>query len=417
MNKSVLILAAGCYMWLCCSLSAVETRPVEPVVPSVSTNAASTWQRVIRVAMASHVNYAALLHDARAEYFRVRAKADWQNPQLLLNANLTQPHPLEHSEEEKQYGVRLRFYIPNPFVNGQLHEVAKATRRTLEEEARVERAEAALVIYQLCAEVQMAQALQDLHKRRSELFALREAFLRDCLKSRLIPEYEFQAHQIQVMRHEMTVAQVNQSLQTARRTLAILTRIPADMIQLPPLSRELAAAASGMAQQRQIIAMSPEYRAAVEATNKTKADHKAAKASNIPWFDYVDTGYGFRDTQDEGEWQLRVAFILPVFSTSLENSAHAARAAANLREAHVAQQLKARYEALQLELRDAWAVVDRLPKVPVPVKDAVADLKCYYKMSEDCFALEEQQLELIYRPLVVCGELFQVLNVWENIKE
>ncbi len=86
-----------------------------------------------------------------------------------------------------------------------------------------------------------------------------------------MPEYEFQAHQIQVMRHEMTVEQVKQSIQTARRTLSILTRIPAELIQLPPLSRELAVAASGMAQQRQIVAMSPEYRAARETTQKIKA--------------------------------------------------------------------------------------------------------------------------------------------------
>jgi hypothetical protein len=416
MKKSLLILGAGCCAGLCCCLSAAETSPVDAAASCVSTNA-FTWQRVIRVAMASNVNYTALLHEARAEYFRVRAKADWQNPQLLLSASVPNAHPVDQSDEGRQYGPRLRFYIPNPFVNRQLHEVAKATRRTLEEEARIERAEAALVIYQLCAELQMAQALLDLHKRRSEHFTVREQYLGDCLKNRLIPEYEFQAHQIQVMRHEMTVEQVKQSIQTARRTLSILTRLPAELIQLPPLSRELALVASGMAQQRQIIAMSPEYRAAREATNKIKADHKAAKASTIPWFDYVDTGYSFRDSQDEGQWQLRVAFILPVFSTSLENAAHAAREAANLREANVEQQLKARYEALQLELRDAWAVIDRLPKVPVPMKDAVADPARYYKMCEDCFALEEQQLELLYRPLVVCGELFQVLNFWERVKD
>ena len=402
---------------MCCCLSAAESRSVEPAVSSVATNGAITWQQVIRCAMASNVNYTALLHDARAEYFRVRAKADWQNPQVLLSTSIPNAHPVDQAEDDRQYGLRMRFYIPNPFVNGQLHEVALATRRTLEEEARIERAEAALVIYQLCAELQIAQALLDLHKRRSEHFTLREQYLGDCLKNRLIPEYEFQAHQIQVMRHEMTVEQVKQSIQTARRTLSILTRIPAEMIQLPPLSRELALVASSMAQQRQIIAMSPEYRAAREATSKLKADHKAAKASNIPWFDYVDTGYEFNDSQDDGQWQLRVAFILPFFSTSLENAAHAARAAANLREADVEQQLKARYEAFQLELRDAWAVVDRLPKVPVPMKDAVADPARYHKMCEDCFALEEQQLELLYRPLVICGDLFQVLNIWERIKD
>jgi hypothetical protein len=417
MKKSLLILGAGCYIGLCGCLSAAETIPADPVVPSVSTNGAFTWQQVIRVAMASNVNYAALMHDARAEYFRVRAKADWQNPQLLLSTSLPNEHPVGKAEDDRQYGLRMRFYIPNPFVNGQLHEVAKATRRTLEEEARIERSEAALVIYQLCAELQMAQALLDLHTRRSELFTVREQYLLDSLKNRLIPEYEFQAQQIQVMRHDMTVEQVKQSIQTARRALSILTRIPADMIQLPPLSRALAVVASGLAQQRQIVAMSPEYRAAIEATHKIQAEHKAAKASNIPWFDYVDTGYEFNDSRDEGQWQLRVAFILPVFSTSLENAAHAARAAANLREADVEQQLKARYEALQLELRDAWAVVDRLPKVPVPMKDAVADPARYYKMCEDCFALEEQQLELLYRPLVVCGELFQVLNLWESVKD
>ncbi len=416
MNKRLFFIGAGCCAGLCCCLSAAETHAVEPVVPVLSAKAL-TWQHVIRVAMASNVNYAALLHDARAEYFRVRAKADWQNPQLLLGTSIPNAHPVSQAEDDRQYGLRMRFYIPNPFINKQLHEVAKATRRTLEEEARIERAEAALVIYQLCAELQMAQALLDLHQRRSEHFTVREQYLGDSLKNRLIPEYEFQAHQIQVMRHEMTVEQVRQSIQTARRTLSILTRIPADSIQLPPLSRELAVVASGLAQQRQIVAMSPEYRAAREATNKIRADHKAAKAANIPWFDYVDTGYEFNDSRAEGQWQLRVAFILPFFSTSLEDAAHAARAAANLREADVEQQLKARYDALRLELRDAWAVVDRLPKVPVPMKDAVADPVRYYKMCEDCFALEEQQLELLYRPLVVCGELFQVLNLWENVKD
>lgn len=416
MKKSVLIIGAVCCAWLSCCLFAEESRPVE-LAPSVQTNAVVSWQGVIRVALSSNVNYLALLQDARAEYFRVRSKADWQNPQLLLSANLPQSRPLEQSEEDKQYGLRLRFYIPNPFVNEHIFSGATASRRSLEAQARVERSDAALVVYQLCSEIQMAQALLDIHRRRSEHFKLLEQYLRERYDNRLISEADVQANQIQTMRHEMTVERLKQSLQTARRTLSILTRIPAATICLPPLSRELAMSASGMAQKKQVVAMSAEYRAAVETSKKTAEDYKVAKAANIPWFDYVDTGYSFRDSQDEGQWQLRVAFILPVFTSSMEKSAHAAHTAALLREADVQNRLKARYDTLQMELRDAWATIERLPKIPVPVKDTAVDLERYYKMCDDCLALEEQQLELLYRPLVVCGELFQVLNVWERVKE
>lgn len=383
----------------------------------MQTNGVVSWQGVIRVALSSNVNYLALLQDARAEYFRVRSKADWQNPQLLLSANLPQSRPLENSEEDKQYGLRLRFFIPNPFVNEHIFSGATASRRSLEAQARVERSDAALVVYQLCSEIQMAQALLDIHRRRSEHFKQLEQYLRERYDHRLISEADVQANQIQTMRHEMTVERLKQSLQTARRTLSILSRIPADTICLPPLSRELAMAASGMAQKKQVVAMSAEYRAAVETSKKTAEDYKVAKAANIPWFDYVDTGYSFRDSQDEGQWQLRVAFILPVFTSSMEKSAHAAHTAALLREADIENRLKARYDTLQLDLRDAWATIERLPKIPVPVKDTAVDLERYYKMCDDCLALEEQQLELLYRPLVVCGELFQVLNVWERLKE
>jgi outer membrane protein TolC len=376
-----------------------------------------TWQGVIRLALSSNVNYVALLQDARAEYFRVRAKSDWQNPQLLLNANMPQSRPLEHSEEDKQYGLRMRFYIPNPFVNDDVLSSATASRRTLEEEARIKRSEAALVVYQLCSELQMAQALLDIHRRRSECFVLLEQYLRERFDNRLISAAEVQSNQIQMMRHEMAVERLKQSIQTTRRTLSILARIPADTIHLPPLSSELAIAASGIAQKRQVVAMSPEYRAAVEASKKTAADYKVAKDANIPWLEYVDTGYSFRDSHDEGQWQLRAAFVLPVFSGSMEKAAHAAHTAATLREADVEQQLKARYDSLQLDLRDAWAAIGRLPKIPVPVKDTAIDLERYYKMCDDCLALEEQQLELLYRPLVVCGELFHVLNSWERVKE
>ena len=416
MKKNVFILGVGCFAWLGCGLAAEEVRPLEAVT-AVQTNGVVTWQGVIRVALSSNVNYVALLHDARAEYFRVRAKADWQNPQLLLNANMPQSRPLEHSEEDRQYGLRMRFYIPNPFINEHIQSVATASRRTLEAEARIERSEAALVVYQLCSELQMALALLDIHQRRSEHFKLLERYLRERFDNRLISEVVVQGNQIQMMRHEMTVERLKQSIQTARRTLSILARIPADTICLPPLSRELAMRASGIAQKRQVIAMSAEYRAAVEASKTTSAAYKVAKAGNIPWFEYVDTGYSFRDMQDEGQWQMRVAFLLPVFSSSLEKSAHAAQTAAILREADVSKQLKVRYDTLQLELRDAWAAVDRLPKIPVLVKDDAIDLEQYFKMRDGCFALEEQQLELLYRPLVVCGELLQVLNVWESDKD
>lgn len=416
MKKSVFIIGAGCCAGLFCCLFAEESRLAESLL-SVQTNAVVTWQGVIREALSSNVNYVALLQDARAEYFRVRAKADWQNPQLLLNANMPQSRPLQQSEEDRQYGLRMRFYIPNPFVNEHIQSVATASRRTLEAEARIQRSEAALVVYQLCSELQMAQALLDIHRRRAEQLKGYEQFLRERLQNHLISEMELQAQQIQGMRHEMTVERLKQSIQTARRTLSILARIPSDTILLPPLSRELAMAASGITQRTPILTMSAEYRAAVEASKKTSAAYKAAQAENIPWFDYVDTGYSFRDTQDDGQWQLRVAFILPVFSSSMERSAKAAHAAAKLREVDVEKQLRARYLVLQQELCDAWAAVDRLPKIPVLVKDEAIDLELYYKMCEDCFALEEQQLELLYRPLVVCGELFQVLNVWESVRE
>lgn len=416
MKKRIYIFCAVCYVWLSCCLFAGESRPIESA-STMQTNGVVTWQGVIRVALSSNVNYVALLQDARAEYFRVRAKADWQNPQLLLNANMPQSRPLQHSEEEKQYGLRMRFYIPNPFINEDVLSVATASRRTLEAEARIKRSEAALVVYQLCSELQMAQALLDIHRRRSEYFALLGQYLRERFDNRLISEADVQSNQIQMMRQEMTVERLKQSIQTTRRTLSILARIPADTILLPPLSRELAMAASGVAQRKQVVAMSAEYRAAVEASKKTAADYKVARDGNIPWFEYVDTGYSFRDSQDEGQWQLRVAFVLPVFSGSMEKSAHAAHEAAMLREADVEKQLKARYGNLQLELSDAWAAVDRLPKIPVPVKDKALDLERYYKMCDDCLALEEQQLELLYRPLIVCGELFQVLNIWERVKE
>ena len=99
-------------------------RPNPSPVPRATTpppmpEAGYTWQDLARHAIAANPDHAAILADARAEYFRYKSRTDLQD--LRLSLDYTSRNP-----DDDRYSANLRFYIPNPFVDKHLLRTGEA---------------------------------------------------------------------------------------------------------------------------------------------------------------------------------------------------------------------------------------------------------------------------------------------------
>jgi outer membrane protein TolC len=409
-------LAAGC-----ASVKRETPPPASPDAPPVPTNTVAaaeaithapptdgyTWEAVARLAAANCVEAKAVLLDAAAERYQTAVDTGWRNPQLRAGQlwgaeDETSPgrtgmrtYPNETDQPSRPFtsdrtwsdkevdgeNVGMRLYIANPFVNRWLRKRGEASARALE-------AKSDEVAYAVFCEVRMlcleAEMLREEITLLEKMGALRVQ-IRDVRAEQAGAGVASPLDSIRAETKEAELRSEIHEKQTARqqliRRIAVLAGLPAEQVKLRPraFGQPVAEKVLDPAVLTDLAFMRRPDLARAEH-EKEAAEHrvKAARAGQIPWFEYVDgtykdlteQSYGYEEnvsghdvtTQDETEWQIRVAVTLPVFNW-LGDEVKLSRtqlAAAETRASGLYKTVREEVVGVLEDYRSACAVRDRL---------------------------------------------------------
>jgi outer membrane protein TolC len=300
----------------------------------------------------------ALLLEAQAERHKTAVDTGWRNPQLRMGRRWgdqdeetpgrsgmrtypdevdmpSRPFTRYREWEEQTFDgetVGLRVYTANPFVNRWLRKRGEAAARALEKESEEEAYAVYCEVRTLCLEAELLREEADLLERMA---GLRQE-LRDVRREQVEAGV---TTPLDLIRAETRLAALRSELGGKRmarqqlvRRIAVLAGVPAEGFKLRPkaASRPDAAALDPAVLADLAFARRPDL-ARLEREREA-AEHavKAARAGQIPWFEYVEgtyedgraeidsyetyfTGHD-STTRKETEWQVRVAVTVPVFN-------------------------------------------------------------------------------------------------------
>ncbi len=287
--------------------------------------------------------------EAKVQFIRAAAKRQqldgdlsWKDPQLRLGQSWddtrdrTTGRPPANGDGDS-FKAGLRFYIANPFVNRYVRRAGDARIEALEARAKTAQYAVYCEVKSLCLEEERLRREQ---RRRSETSDLWER-VRICLEHRLekgVMKSPLDALHAEVAR-EKARAQADEALvarRQVRRQIAFYTGIPERKLQIrytppePPSTNKTFVAALWSA----AFARRPDLVGARAELAAARADVGAAKAAYLPWFDFVEGSYAHSTSSEmdwsgsrlkrnlmrghssgrSDEWQIRVAFTLPVFT-------------------------------------------------------------------------------------------------------
>jgi multidrug efflux system outer membrane protein len=301
-----------------------------------------TWDELARLASANCSEAKALLLEADAERYQTAVDTGWRNPQLRSGGHwgTEDEHAAGQTGEREWgskdfdgYGAGVRVYTANPFVNRWLRKRGAASARAKEAESKETAYAVFCEVRALCLESEMLREETGLLEQMSVLRGKACDIRREQAEAVVISALE-------LIRAETRVAALNAEIretQTAQRQLirriATLAGIPAEQVRLRPdeLKQQVDAACldEGVLTELAFLRRPDLARAQLE---KTSAEYAAgaARAAQIPWFEYVEgtcedesvSTYSSeqnevgrdRSESDETEWQVRVAVTLPVFN-------------------------------------------------------------------------------------------------------
>ncbi|MCL1921231.1 MAG: TolC family protein [Kiritimatiellaeota bacterium] len=391
-----------------------------PAPPPPMPEAGYTWQDLARHAIAANPDHAAILADARAEYFRYKSRTDLQDPRLALDYT---------NRDTDRYSGNLRFYIPNPFVNEHTLRTGDAARRETEAQADTLKRGIALAIYALVQETLCEERALALLAARENVLADWAAHVKERQDARVATQADALALDLQRLRLKAAIQQKRLAAQTARRSLHVLTQIPDGLLALNPAPPNWPAVLNTLADEQHLIeaacARSADLAAARAAHDKARATLDTAKARQIPWLAYAQAGYGARDSGtsspsgDTNEWNLRLAFDIPVFAwmSAEKKMAAAAMQAATLREQGIRQRIRSETTGHLADLRQTVALLDdyraALATVPEPVRDAMPDAETYHRLTDARLSAAEHALQTELRCALIYGHILNALGAWD----
>jgi outer membrane protein TolC len=320
----------------------------EAAVPTPCPEAGYEWDELARLAASNLKEAQALLLDAEAVRHQTAVDTGWRNPQLKSGqhwgdedaetSERTGAQPFSGSREWSDREVDgsmagLRIYTANPFVNRWLRKRGSAEARAKEAEAK----EAGYAIYcevrSLCFE---AAALDEELSLLEQKVRLRE---QACEIRREQTEAGV-ASALELIRAEMRLESLRAEIREKRarrlqfvRQIALLAGLPAGQVRLrpPDYARQVASNTLDEAVLTDLAFLRRPDLARVQLEkDAARYGVDAAKAGQIPWFEYVEGNYEVehsesssyerdlaghdRTEKDETEWQIRVAMTLPVFN-------------------------------------------------------------------------------------------------------
>ena len=455
---------------------------VPPTVPAALTNAASVtealapprppeagyaWEELARLAASNCQEARALLLDAEAVRHQTAVDTGWRNPQLRSGRHWgdedeetpgrtgMQSYPDEvdypsrpfrsgrewGDNEFEGYTAGLRVYTVNPFVNRWLRKRGGAEARAKEAESK----EAAYAVYcevrSLCLE---ADVLREEISLLEQTVGLREqacALRREQAEVGVVSALELIRAEVRLesLRSEIREKEAKR-VQFVRR-IAVLAGLPAEQVVLKPADGAQQVAATyldGAVLTDLAFLRRPDL--ARVALEKEAARHgvEAARAGQIPWFEYVEGSYEDehdesssydqyrsghdRTESDQTEWQVRVAVTLPVFNWLGDEVrlTRAQLAAAEMREQGLYDGIRREVCGVLEDYRRVRAERDRVAagreKLQAAMTARIDDLaKEPTVRREDVLAAREELLEYVRVCMKVERECLRLTQYLETV--
>jgi len=349
--------------------------------------------------------HGSILADARADYHRHAARADWHDLRVTI---------------DDEASASLRFYVPNPFTDRHNLRAGEAARREGEAGAELFYQQTERTIYELKREIAAGERTLAVLLEREKNLDEWVAHVKRQQDARVATQADVLALELQRLRLRSTIGQTRFASQSARRTLASLAtdtlhtdtnlNVSAESWEpLIPAALELIGHMSNT-----WVSHSPELVAARHACDKAESLLAAARAAYVPWISHVQAGFApARDgIRNEDEWSARVAVNIPVFAwidSSKVKMAMAELDAANFREAAVRQRLRDEFAAALAEYRELTAMINdyraAYDATPAPTPETVPDPETRFKLADARLAAYEHLIGLELRRVLVYGRM------------
>jgi len=382
-----------------------------------------TWQQLLNLTLEDDPDCAAIMAEARAEYYRYKSRTDLED--LSLSAGYSYIPEVPSNE----YSAELRFSIPNPFVNKHVIRAGEASRRQIETNAEMLKNEIASRIYELIQEIVIGE-------RELSVLLSREQYMSDwydVLKARfdvrMATQAEISGFDIQSMKLKAAVRQKRFETEAARRSLQILVPIPGEKILLNPVPTDWKALLALLEDEQALIenacSRSAELAGAIAEYEKASAILGIANAKQIPWFNSVDLAYsrdliqsGTSDTVNNN-WSLQLRINLPVFAwfSSEKKMAAAEMEAAAFQITGIRTRIQSKITKIVPNLRetiqfliDYQSAYDAMPEIN---SEIYPNIEAYYRMLDSRLSAFEFALNLEMDCAQLYSKLLEITGIWE----
>ena len=424
-----IVLASGC---------ATHSAPGNSLSPPVSSLQATpeggyTWQQLVKLVVAASPDYAAILAEARAEYYRYKSRTDLRDLQLSLEYSYL-PDDMRHN----QYGMGIRFSVPNPFVNRQIIRTGQAARRETETGLEALKIKIASAIYELFQEILIGDRELSILLMREQVLSDWANYLEMRHDARMATEADMRAFDIQRLRLKTSVQEARSTVNAARRSLQVLVQIPSEQLVLKALPSDWEAVLAELGDEKMLIedalSRSTELAGANAAYDKACAVLDTARARQIPWLDSIRLSYSPSFTESmtysysgelisshgkSSEWILGVNVSLPVFAwfSSEKKMAAAEVEAASLRITGIRQRISNDIIEIIAELRDTLLLLSEyqsaFDSIPEPTRETILDSESYFKLLDARLSASEYTLKTELQCAYIYSQLLKVTGGWE----
>ena len=427
-------LAAGC-----ASSPAPKSRPVYTAAQQTSLASGQTppggytWQNLVNLTVASSPDYAARIAKANVEYLRYKSKTDLGEPRFSFGYSF-----VADENRRDQFGLGLRFPIPNPFVNKQILRTGEAAQREAENDAEVLRNKFASMIYEMVQEILIGEQELSILLLREQVLADWENYLQVRYDARMATQTDMRDFEIRRIRLKSTIQQSRLKVQAARRALQSLVQIPDEQMVLNPSLSDWDAVLAELKDEQTLIgnafSRSPELAAAIAACEKADASLDAVKAKQIPWFRSVYVTYSPSFTENWGynyagiwtssqkavyKWTFGLNINLPVFTWfgAEKKMAEADAELASIQAAGIRERIRNDVSGIMGDLRetlefltDYRSVFDSMPE---PARETIPDAESWFKLLDDRLSASEYTLKMELQCAYIYAELLKITGIWE----
>ncbi len=280
---------------------------------------------------------------------------NWRDPQLRLNSDMVSSKEYERDgadshDDSHEHGASIRFYISNPFVNRWIKNLKQPNARLIQAKTH----ELTYAVYcETKTKCMEAAVIKDEIDKLRKISGHRKK-MRDRYTELRRDGY---AAPVKMLRNAIRLAKTDIELECKQREyrntlqmIALLSGVAVDKIKLLDITRQKLPDPQSF-QLATLVSRAVNLRADIELARASisvaENQLKAARAAQIPWFEFAEAGYsrstsdtiGYtsprttRSDENSDEWMIRTAVTLPVFSW-LGNETQLRRAALRAARAH-----------------------------------------------------------------------------------